>query len=117
MKTLIHSTLLACVLFCPPVTQAKKQPATITLEANRPSGDCQVADYEFDTVNTQYEVVLPIDIDAAKQLIIDSSAPLGFRFPKKIKDHRRFPECQMFNSECSCAYSISFLRVFLISYS
>lgn len=48
--------------------------------------NCLESPYKADEINGAYETVLPVSINRAKELYVDSAIPLGFRFNKPIDD-------------------------------
>ncbi len=63
----------------------RHKPTPIAVQATRPN-DSAPPPYQADSINAAYQVVLPVGLQRAKELIADSAAPLGFRLPKKMKD-------------------------------
>lgn len=87
MKLQLMPTLVGCIILgCVSLTAKKQKAPTIIIEAARTSEPVDLTDYQFDEVNTRYQVTLPVSIETAKQILVNASAPLGFRFPKRIKD-------------------------------
>ena len=62
------------------------EPATRISPSTIVAGNCVETPYQADTINTAYEVVLPVSKERAKELYTDSATPLGFRFDRTIDD-------------------------------
>ena len=62
------------------------EPATLISPSTIVADNCVESPYQADTINTAFEVVLPVSKERAKELYTDSATPLGFRFDRRIDD-------------------------------
>ena len=62
------------------------EPATLVSPSAIVADNCVESPYQADSINTAYEVVLPVSKERAKELYTDSATPLGFRFGRRIDD-------------------------------